>query len=273
MQNRSENKTFVSFDGLVLEGTFLGVKRKAKGIAVLVHGGGVDRNEDGFYIRLAENLLTAGISSFRFDWRAHGKSEGRLEEMTMLGIINDIHSAVIKAQEYSKLRKVHLIGTSFGGGLSAYFTSKHSDVIKSLVLMNPLLNYKKRLLEDKPFWKNGKLTDKAIKDLNKKGYLAHGTVFRMGRPLINELYHIHPYLAMSKITVPTLTIHGTNDSMVPYRISSRYYKVNCEYKFLSIKGADHGFTMPGDEDYKHPQTIKWQNIAIEEAKNWIIKYC
>ena len=272
MDRFSKDITFFSLDGLKLEGTFVRHKKKKLGVAVLVHGGGVDRNEDGFYIRLAERLSKIGISSFRFDWRAHGKSEGSLKEMTLLGIVNDIHSSVNLALKYANMDKVHLVGTSFGGGLSAYFTAKYSNKVKSLVLMNPLLNYKKRLLEEKPFWENGKLSKEGIRDLNEKGYLPHGSVFRMGRPLINELFHIHPYLDMSKITVPTLTIHGTEDSMVSFDIAYQYHKVKGKSKFISIKGADHGFTVPGDEEYSDPQTIKWQAFAIDGAINWFLKH-
>ena len=272
MDRYSKDVTFFSLDGLKLKGTFTRQRKQKLGVAVLVHGGGVDRNEDGFYIHLAEKLSKIGISSFRFDWRAHGKSEGKLKEMTLLGIVNDIHSSVTLASKYAKMDKVHLIGTSFGGGLSAYFTAKYSNKVKSLVLMNPLLNYKKRLLEEKPFWKDDKLSKEGIRDLNERGYLPHGSVFRMGRPLINELFHIHPYLNMSKITTPTLTIHGTKDSMVPYDIAFRFHKVTSKNKFLSIAGADHGFTAPGDEDYSDPQTIKWQTFAIDNAIEWILKY-
>lgn len=272
MNQYSKNVPFFSFDGLKLEGTFVWPRKKKIGVAVLVHGGGVDRDEDGFYIRFSEKLSKVGISSFRFDWRAHGKSEGKLEEMTLLGVVNDIHSAVNLATEYTNMRKVYLVGTSFGGGLCAHFAAKNSDKVERLVLMNPLLNYKKRLLEDKPFWQNKKLTKKGIDELNKIGYLPHGSVFRMGRPLINELFHINPYLDMSKITVPTLTIHGTKDSMVPFDISFQYHKAKGKSKFISIEGADHGFTVPGDEEYSDPQTIKWQALAIDEAINWLLKH-
>jgi fermentation-respiration switch protein FrsA (DUF1100 family) len=137
--------------------------------------------------------------------------------------------------------------------------------------MNPLLNYKKRLLEEKSYWKNDGLTYEGIKQLNKNGYLPHGEVFRMGRPLINELFHIRPYEIMKKIIRPTLTIHGTNDTMVPYDIAKEFYKVNELCDFVSIKGADHGFTAPGDEEYTDPQTVKWQAFAIEKAVEWIHK--
>lgn len=272
MQYDIEILSFFSSDGLKLEGTVIKTRKTEVGMVVLVHGGGVDRDEDGFYITLAERLEEAGFSSFRFDWRAHGKSEGELEDMTLLSIVNDIRSAVNTALEQTKLGQVHLVGTSFGGGLSAYYTAKFPKMVKSLVLMNPLLNYKKRLLEEKSFWGQNSLTREGAQELSQQGYLPHGTVFRMGIPLINELFYIHPYLEMKNITVPTLTIHGSNDSMVPFDISEQYHKVRGHSEFIAIEGADHGFTESGDEDYTRPQTIEWQNFAIKKAVSWISKY-
>jgi hypothetical protein len=42
----------------------------------MVHGGGVTREEDGFFARLAAWLGEASVTSLRFDLRGHGESEG-----------------------------------------------------------------------------------------------------------------------------------------------------------------------------------------------------
>jgi uncharacterized protein len=61
---------------------------------VLVHGGGVTREEGGFFTRLAAGLGEAGVASPRFDLRGHGESEGRQEELTLAAILNDILASV-----------------------------------------------------------------------------------------------------------------------------------------------------------------------------------
>ena len=63
-------------DGLHLSGTLV-LPDSAHQAAVLVHGGGVTREEGGFFTRLAAGLADAGIASLRFDLRGHGESEGR----------------------------------------------------------------------------------------------------------------------------------------------------------------------------------------------------
>jgi alpha-beta hydrolase superfamily lysophospholipase len=269
----SKDYQFHSFDGLLLEGTLLSNDSSPKELAVLVHGGGVDRNECGIYTRLAEKLINKRMSSFRFDYRAHGRSEGKLEEMTLLGIVNDIHSAVTFITKLTDLKKVHLVGSSLGGGLSAFYTARNPDQVKSLVLMNPLLNYKSRLLDEKPFWFNNQLTEEGRKTLNADGWLRHYDVLRLGRPLINELFFVQPHLEMSKVQVPTLTIHGTRDSKIPYDVTQQYYRVNSECRLLTIDGADHEFAKPGDDEFKDPQTVAWQDYAIDNAAEWIMNHC
>jgi predicted alpha/beta hydrolase len=69
-------------DGLHLAGTFLAPVDARQG-AILVHGGGVTREEGGFFTRLAAGLAETGVASLRFDLRGHGESEGRQEDLTL----------------------------------------------------------------------------------------------------------------------------------------------------------------------------------------------
>jgi uncharacterized protein len=52
--------------------------------------------------------------------------------------------------------KQQCLGTSFSGGICAYYAAQHPAELASLVMLNPLLNYRKRLIDDKPYWHNGK---------------------------------------------------------------------------------------------------------------------
>ncbi|MFF5564728.1 alpha/beta hydrolase [Streptomyces sp. NPDC012829] len=108
--------------------------------------GEVTREEGGFFSRLADGPATVGVGSLRFDLRGHGESEGRQEELTIAGVLNDIQAATDHVRQLFDCGPVHLIGTSFGGGISALFAARHPREVKSLTLMNPLLNYKKRFI-------------------------------------------------------------------------------------------------------------------------------
>lgn len=63
-----------TLDGLRLVGTLVVPDVTTGRAVVLVHGGGVTREEGGFFTRLAAGLADAGMASLRFDLRGHGES-------------------------------------------------------------------------------------------------------------------------------------------------------------------------------------------------------
>ena len=73
------------------------------------------REESGFFTRLALGLPLAGVGSLRFDLRAHGASEGRQEDLTLAGIVNDIRAAVDHLAPTTGISALSLVGTSFKG--------------------------------------------------------------------------------------------------------------------------------------------------------------
>jgi uncharacterized protein len=94
-------------DGLHLVGSLVRPDG-ADQAAVLVHGGGMTREEGGFFARLATGLADAGIASLRFDVRGHGESEGRQEDLTIAGVLADIRAAVATCPVRGRCRSCRL---------------------------------------------------------------------------------------------------------------------------------------------------------------------
>ncbi|MFJ3778296.1 alpha/beta hydrolase [Streptomyces sp. NPDC090075] len=116
----ADSVTVRALDGLHLAGP----PEPAAQAVLLVHGGGVTREEGGFFTRLASALGEAGIVSLRFDLSGHGDSEGRQEELTLSSILNDIRATLAYLREATAAEKVTLLGASFGGGVCAYYAAK-----------------------------------------------------------------------------------------------------------------------------------------------------
>jgi uncharacterized protein len=125
---------FRSLDGLQLRGTLVTPGEVSGSPVVLVHGGGVTREEGGFFTRLAAGLAGAGLPSLRFDLRAHGESEGRKEELTLSGAANDVRAASEFLRAEVGTASVGLIAASFGGGLAVLHAARHPGAVERLGL-------------------------------------------------------------------------------------------------------------------------------------------
>jgi pimeloyl-ACP methyl ester carboxylesterase len=264
---------FRSLDGLYLRGTLVTPNRQIVGATVLVHGGGATRDESGFFTRIAAGLAGVGVASLRFDLRGHGESDGRQEDLTICGVVNDIRAAVDYARERAQAQALALIGTSFAGGITAFFAARYPECVQSLVLLNPLLNYKKRFVDDKPYWSHDQIDDEAGRQLTAEGFLTHSPTFKLGRPLLNEVFYVQPHLALPDIAAPTLFVHGTRDTFIPVASSrDAVERMRCEARLVEIEGAQHGLAVHDDPAYRDPQTQLWQASVIDTITGWITSH-
>ncbi len=261
--------TLRSLDGLRLAGT-LRKPPQTTGAVVLVHGGGVTREEGGFFTRLAVGLAESGVASLRFDLRGHGESEGRMEDLTLAAVLNDIQVALAHVRDATDTETVSLLGASFGGGICAYYAARRSPEIARLVLLNPQLNYKRRTIDNTSFWVNDHLTPEAASELTEQGYLAFSPQLRHGRAIFNEVFWFNLHDAIGDITAPTLLVHGTGDTLVPIESTRAHLPFfRAEHRFLEIEGAQHGFAVHDDPGYLNPQSQAWQATVIRQVTAWI----
>ena len=79
--------SFQSFDGLTLSGTFRDADQPSQpaGWALLIHGITANREEWGFFTRLAARLASWNIASLRFDYRCHGDCRRLADDRSLIG--------------------------------------------------------------------------------------------------------------------------------------------------------------------------------------------
>jgi hypothetical protein len=266
----SQPTAFRSFDGLTLRSTLVTPEATASAAAVFVHGGGVTRDEGGFFTRIADGLAAVGVASLRFDLRGHGESDGRQEELTLASILNDIDAALGHVVQATGAEQAHLLAASFAGGITSYFAVQRPERVRALVLVNPLLDYKKRFVDDKPYWHDGRIDEVAGRELAEQGFLYHNPNFKLSRPLLNEVFYLRPHEAISELVVPTLFIHGTRDTFIPIESTrAAVQRVKGEAELLEIEGAQHGIAVHDDPQYLDPQTQAWQAQVVEAIAAWI----
>ena len=263
MEQESE---FRSLDGTALFGTATHTSGPLSGIAVLVHGSGVTREEGGFFTRLAAGLASTGVSSLRFDLRAHGASGGRESELTIAAVVNDIRAATDHARTLTGWSgAVHVVSASFSGGASAMFAGHRPKDVGKLILLNPRLDYRERYATSRPGWKDDYLSPRAAQALDEQGFTERSP-FELGRALLNEVLLWDLPSVLAAVKAPVLMVHGTADTFVPVASSRRFRPLfGNGAELAELDGAQHGFAVHEDPKYLHPQSQAWQREVIERV--------
>lgn len=247
---------FKSYDGYELEGIYVKADNE-KGALLFVHGIASSMDELGFHSNYAKFLSENGISTLRFNYRYHGGANEEstdLIEMSLCGIVNDIDAAfsVLKENTASSTNSFFIVGTSFGGGLSAFWTdTKGPQEIRKVILNAPVISYENDVLERNHLVDNGMLSEKAQDQLNGKGYVCSSGI-HFGRGLINELQFVNTIKSVEDLGSRIVIFHGEKDDDVPISSSRKYMPDLAE--LIEIKGVGHGFGVEGDEDLNFPET-------------------
>ena len=262
---------FRSFDGVSLEGTYTSGAVGSHVIAILVHGITSSRDELGLFSGLSQHLAKKGIPSFRFEYRSHGSSKLSMESMTLAGIVNDIEAAAAAAQAQATAPAVHVIGMSFGGGLSAYWAATTLVPVKGVVMLAPVIDYEEDVLGQYGAIVDGKLREEVSETLQRQGYVEMEGI-RYGAAILNELRLISGAEGLRRLKCDSLILHGDADSIVPYSSSERVAQMYEHCKLINIPGTDHGFGVGDDDELSSPATKEkhrevWNIISrfIEKA--------
>jgi pimeloyl-ACP methyl ester carboxylesterase len=195
-----ESVEFKATDGVILRGVWIPTSGSDKAVIILHgHGGSYD-----FDLYRAPALHEAGFSVLLFDFRAHGRSEGRRmtfgyeERWDVLGAIEFLHSRSIQ--------RIGLLGFSYGGIVSMLVTPDCPDIQAVVTDGGPArmrTSIAARGVEmGSPLW-----LSKVIAWL-----IISITSLRLG---VN-LFHYEPIRWVGKITPrPILFIHGDHDQFLP----------------------------------------------------------
>jgi alpha-beta hydrolase superfamily lysophospholipase len=250
---------FETKDKLKLCGILEEPKTKTDKCVILAHGITVDKDEDGVFILLSNQLCKLGFAVFRFDFSAHGESKGQPIDMTITREVNDLEAAVKEIEkQYSKIA---LLGASFGGSISTFYVANNQEKINCLCLWNPVLNYDHTFINPTLPWIKERKAH-MFKEIQEKGWTTLGSKkFIYGKALFDEMIKLKPFESLEKINIPTEIIHGDKDTKVPYEDSLKYSQKLTNGKLITIKNAEHGF---------HES---WESkIAIEETINFLSNY-
>ncbi|KCZ71255.1 lysophospholipase [Candidatus Methanoperedens nitroreducens] len=229
-------------------------------LVILAHGITSEKNEDGIYTRFAENILFPDFDSIRFDFRGHGDSQRSPIEMRVSGEILDLMAVIAWAKQHYK--RIHLVATSFGASITLLSSSIFDfNFLLSVTMWNPVISYRNTFINSTVSWGKEFFNQSSIEELAYRPYTKISeSEFFIGSELTIEFLLLHPEKVVWPEKIPLLIIHGTGDTVVPYKDTVSFSKQNKNVLLHTIPKVDHGFDEKIEEVY-------------EVTKKWINKFC
>ena len=255
-----ERLTFESEDGVALRGILRPIDSAPKAGIVLAHGMTTDKDYGGFYPALASELANAGFESLRFDFRGHGESEGKLEEMTIAGEVRDLQAAVRLLRNRHTLH-LGIVGTSFGAGIAVLFAAQAGRLPFALVLLSSVLDYRRGFLEPETPWAKKWFTPSALEKAYASGTFASGGV-RLGIELIREFEAINPAEMLRDLAVPVLMFHGEHDPIASFPAARDAARSSHGVEFIPVEKGEHYFE--GAEARVFGKISRWLDVQVSD---------
>ncbi|MDO5715363.1 MAG: alpha/beta hydrolase [Tissierellia bacterium] len=229
-----------SFDGTKLNIKVEEVKDE-RGVVIIVHGLG---EHLGRYDHVALRLQQKGYTTYRYDQRGHGHSEGKrayLKDYYELPL--DLYEMVKKVQEEKPGKPLFILGQSMGGLTALLFASMYPEMDVNYIVSGApspeMIVYED--LEGRP-------QDEYIEDDNLEGICSDPEVVKGWEedPLTQNAYSVGLFQSLSKgkdylkthlsqVKCPIIFLHGAMDQVVtPDNAWTNFSLVSSEDKALHI---------------------------------------
>lgn len=236
-----EKVTFSNSRGHKLAGLFYPADNKPEGpVVVVCHGFTGSKEGGGMAISMAEKIArSCGCSFFLFDFAGCGESEGKFEDLTLSGQIDDLNCAVNWCTARG-LSPVITMGRSFGGTTVVAHGAQDPRVFAVCTWAAPvrLEELFSSIIVDDP-GESGELVSISGDD---------GLIY-LNKNFFRDLkqHDVRTY-ARQLSPRPLLIIHGNMDNVVPLEDGEILYRAAGEpKKMVIINGADHQFSRHHEE--------------------------
>lgn len=251
-----------------------------RGVVVIVHG---FNSHSGQYLWTAEQFAKNGLAVYALDLRGRGRSEGerfyveKIEDFT-----DDVQTLVSKAKAENPGLPVFMLGHSAGGVTACVYALDHQAEIDGLVcesfayelpVPDIALSFLKGLsyitphthvfsLNNNDFSRDAATVESMNEDILIKG---ESQPAQTAKVLINAAQRLHE--EFSKITLPVLILHGTEDKATKPSGSQHFYEqAGSTDKTLKLyEGHYHDLLNDTDKEIVMADILKWIDERIPAA--------
>ena len=200
-------------------------------------------------VRITRALVERGLAVFRFDFTGLGESEGDFAATNFSSNLDDLRAAAVFLRREHRAPDL-LIGHSLGGAAVLAVAAEIPEVRVVATLGAPAEteHLGERLLRQAPELESG---DEALVSLG-------GREFRIKRQLIEDLQGQHQHERIANLDRPLIVFHSPVDEVVGADHARRIFEAARHPKsFVSLDGADHLLTGPGDARFVGEVLAAW----------------
>ena len=206
---------------------------------------------------LAEWCAGQGIAFTRFDYFAHGKSDGDFKEFTIGGAI----AGALEVLDHVAVGDQILVGSSMGGWIALHAALERKHQVVGFVGVAAAPDFTERLMF-------ARMTPEQRQEMEENGLIwAHSDYFNNDYPITKHFIHearnhllLDDVIALEK---PVHLIHGQEDTDVPWETS-----LNLAEKLMSTE-VTITFIKDGDHRLNRPNDLAWLMEAVHKMRNVI----
>ncbi|MBO7480071.1 MAG: alpha/beta fold hydrolase [Bacteroidales bacterium] len=185
---------------------------------------------------LAKELAARGIASVRFDFDGHGKSEGRMQDMTIEKELADAKAVWDYVKALPFVSSVGLLGHSQGGvvaSMTAGRLASAGTAPEAVVLIAP-----GSVIKDA--CQGGKFFNATFDPKDPPEFIRCWGFMKLGREYLLTTQELDIYGTAADFKGPVLLLHGTKDGIVPMWCSEKYLETYGDHAELKrIEGENH----------------------------------
>jgi pimeloyl-ACP methyl ester carboxylesterase len=250
---REERITFSNPRGQRLVGILHRPDRSEAASAVILCHGMESNKESEKLVAMSRELATKGILALRFDFSGSGESEGKFEEITYSGEVEDLRAAYDFVLRY-KPKKIGVLGSSMGGTVALLFAAEERNVAALVTIAAPV--HPERFSERLS-------TPEETRQWRARGFTQyHGR--RLNVSLLDDLEVLDAPKAARKISCPVLVIHGDQDDIVPVEEGHALFaELAAPKRLCIIEGSSHRLTEPAHLQKALAESIDWLTSHLQ----------
>lgn len=185
---------------------------------------------------LAKELAKAGIASIRFDFDGHGKSDGRMQDMTIEKEIADATAIWNYVSSLPYVESIGLLGHSQGGVVASMTAGRLATDGKApagIVLIAPASGVKDAC-------QAGKFFNATFDPADPPEFIRICGIVKLGREYLLTTQQLDIYGTAAAYQGPVLLLHGSRDGTVPLWCSEKLLEAYGNHATLQVvEGENH----------------------------------